>query len=95
MLKFLQKIRFWLLHRLPDCDSATKMMSDRIDNHLPLKQRFQLYVHNLLCGWCRDYLKQIKLLRRAAMQDNEENLFPDASLSDEAKERIKRSLSSQ
>jgi hypothetical protein len=72
------------------------MMSDKIDSHLPIKERFQLYIHNLLCGWCRDYLKQIKLLRTAARkQDQEENLLQDTSLSQEAKERIKRSLSSQ
>jgi hypothetical protein len=72
------------------------MMSDKIDSHLPLKERFQLFIHNILCGWCRDYLKQIKLLRTMAQkQDHEENLLPDTSLSQEAKERIKRSLSSQ
>jgi hypothetical protein len=61
-----------------------------------LKERFQLLLHNHVCDWCKDYLRQIELLHQAAQQtDNQEDLYPKASLSSEAKERIRRSMRSK
>jgi hypothetical protein len=78
---------------LPSCKTATLLQSKALDRKLPLRQRFGLRVHLLLCKWCRRYGKQITFLRKAAQQHSDEMSNPDPQkLSDEARERIKQRL---
>jgi len=48
-------------------------------------------LHLLVCGWCRRYGKQIRFLREAA-HEHEDELPPSVSLSAERRERMKQSL---
>jgi len=77
----------------PSCKEATRLQSKALDRKLPLRQRFGLRVHLLLCKWCRRYGKQITFLRNAAHQHPDEmaDSVPQ-KLSAEARERIKQRL---
>ena len=77
----------------PSCKAATRLQSEALDRRLPLRQRFGLHVHLLLCKWCRRYGKQITFLRNAAHEHPDELADPvPQRLSNEARERIKRRL---
>ena len=99
MLEKLKKqYRWWWLRRLPDCETLTQVMSESMDHPISLKQRIILRIHNHFCYWCKWYYDQIRLLRHAfggSPQEKQEDVFPKEGLSEEAKERIKRSLSSK
>ena len=77
----------------PGCKTATRLQSKALDRKLPLRQRFGLRVHLLLCKWCRRYGKQIAFLRSAAHEHPDEmaDRVPQR-LSGEARERIKHRL---
>ena len=77
----------------PGCKTATRLQSEALDGKLPLRQRFGLRVHLLLCKWCRRYGKQITFLRNAAHGHPDEIAEPvPQKLSGEARERIKQRL---
>ena len=77
----------------PSCKAATRLQSEALDRKLPLRQRFGLRLHLMLCKWCRRYGKQITFLRDAAHEHPDELAEPvPQKLSDEARERIKRRL---
>lgn len=78
------------------CKEATRLVSESFDRTLPLNQRIALRVHLLLCKFCNRYRKHLLLIREAIrrhpdrVESHEEP--PSPSLSPEARERIKRSL---
>jgi len=75
------------------CKAATRLQSEALDRKLPLRQRFGLRVHLMLCKWCRRYGKQITFLREVAHEHPDELAKPvPQKLSNEAKERIKQRL---
>jgi hypothetical protein len=77
----------------PSCKAATRLQSEALDRKLPLRQRFGLRVHLMLCKWCRRYGKQIAFLREAAHEHPDELAEPvPQKLSNEARERIKQRL---
>ena len=77
----------------PNCREATRLQSEALDHPLGLGQRIGLRIHLVLCKWCRRYGKQIGFLRSAAHRHEEhEQCLPPQSLTQEARERIKRRL---
>jgi hypothetical protein len=74
----------------PDCKGAVRLQSDALDRPLPFAQRTGLWLHLLICKWCRRYAHQIKFLRQVA-QRCEGGRVPKI-LPLEARERIKRAL---
>lgn len=80
----------------PNCRRAAHLQSEALDHTLTLRQRVGLKIHLLLCKWCRRYGRQIRFLRKAA-QDHAPELTEASpqQLSTEARERIKRELSSR
>jgi hypothetical protein len=66
-----------------------------MDQRLSLFEKLGLRLHLLLCGWCRRYGTQLKVLRSAAHQcEKHESLGLPQTLSPEARERIKQRLHS-
>ena len=68
-------------------------MSLGMDKELPLMMRIKLRIHYLMCSFCERYMKQLKYIRQVSRE------FPkkigdvsDASLSADAKERMKAAL---
>ncbi len=75
----------------PSCKTAARLQSEALDRKLPLRQRFGLRVHLLLCKWCRRYGKQVAFLRNAAHEHPDEMTGPvPQTLSAEARDRIKQ-----
>ena len=73
------------------------MMSESLERRLTLRERIKVKLHLWICLWCAWYLEHLQLLRktigsRAAQEANlDSSSLP--SLSSEARERIKLSLS--
>ena len=81
---------------LPTCRAAAKAQSAALDRPLPPLSRLGLWLHLLLCRWCRRYGRQIRFLRAAARNHSDE-LAQAASppLSPAARVRIQQRLQSE
>src|SRR5574341_990963 len=82
---------------VPSCDQVTLLVSDSMDEKLPLKSKLGVAIHLLMCKWCRRFKQQLQLIRTLvrntpARTDGIHSHSP-ASLSAAAKERIERALS--
>jgi hypothetical protein len=53
------------------CREATRLSAKAMDRRLTLRERASLCVHGLLCGYCRNYIHQIRLLRKWARRMGE------------------------
>lgn len=42
------------------CKETTALASHRLDEELPLSMRMKMWMHLLICVYCRDYVKQLK-----------------------------------
>jgi hypothetical protein len=77
------------------CREVTQLVSESLDRELPLRQRISTKLHLMMCKLCSRYKKQLAGLREAvrlhAMREEEMDIYP-ASLSSEARERIKQAL---
>jgi hypothetical protein len=77
----------------PNCKQASRLQSEALDHKLSLIQRVGLRIHLLLCKWCRRYGGQLRFLRKAAHDHQDELIKPaDQNLSASARERIKQRL---
>ena len=43
------------------CKDIAKQASDYVDGHMTLRQRLAFAWHLLLCGQCREFLRQLRL----------------------------------
>jgi len=93
MQKIIASLKAAVCAFLPSCREASRMQSEVLDTKLCASKRIGLSLHLLVCKWCRRYGKQIRFLKCAA-HEHEENLSESVPqrLSSEAKERIKRRL---
>ena len=102
-LQILQKVKqeavFWLARRLPTCQELAPWMSQALERELTLRERVILRLHFLYCVWCLRYQRQLFLIRdyarRRSAADAAGSPDPAASLSPEARERLKRALNRQ
>jgi hypothetical protein len=79
---------------LPTCRQVSRLQSGVLDQPFSLPKRFGLRLHLLVCKWCRRYGKQIRFLRLAVQEHADEvNEAAPRTLSPEARERLKRTLS--
>lgn len=78
------------------CEEAAWLVSESLDRKLPLWQRFQLRFHNFLCKNCATYRRQVRELdqvtRECLKRLEDDGPLPAATLSAEARERIKKAL---
>ena len=89
-------LRYLLLRRLPTCRQTVYVASQSLERPLSLGERLKLKVHLWVCIWCVRYLEQLQLMRdtlRARGSKLSDDEASDASLSAEARERMKRALS--
>jgi hypothetical protein len=49
-----------------NCREASRAQSDALEAPLPPAKRVGLWIHLLLCKWCRRYGRQLRLLHCAA-----------------------------
>jgi hypothetical protein len=78
------------------CKDVTRLLSESMDHSLPLGKRVGVRLHLFVCKFCSRYERQLLLIRETirrlvAMEDMPGEL-PGETLSEEAKERIRKSL---
>ena len=94
--KLKHAVRYWLLRTLPTCQQTVETISQSMERRLTLGERFKLRVHFWICVWCQWYVEHLQLIRdtsRAA--DKAPDVVTSATLSNEARERIRRRLTNQ
>jgi hypothetical protein len=95
-MNFRGKIKSGFAKLSPNCHEASRAQSEALDHPLPSSQRIGLWLHLLICKWCRRYGQQIRFLRNAALEHHDE--LTDAApqkLPADARERIRRRLKSE
>src|ERR671928_2042625 len=89
-------LRFFLLRRLPTCKQMVALMSESMERRLTWRERVVLRVHLWVCAWCAWYLEHLHLmrdsLRQRAGEAADDESTSSASLSTEARERMKFAL---
>lgn len=93
--KLKHRVRYWLLRTLPPCQQTVEKLSQSMEHPLSLQDRFQVKLHLWICAWCQWYLEHLQLIRSTARAKSVEALDTGVTLSDEARERIRRNLTSQ
>jgi hypothetical protein len=95
--KLKHTVRFWLLRNLPPCQQTVETLSQSMERPLTFSERIKTKLHLWICVWCQWYLENLLLIRDASRAQAEKapELMTDATLSTEAKERIRRRLTNQ
>jgi hypothetical protein len=87
------KLREIMAALTPNCRDAARVQSDQLEGPLPVARRVGLFLHLLICKWCRRYGRQIRFLRKASHECPEKLSEADSrTLSNSARERIKSRL---
>lgn len=80
------------------CKDVTRLISESMDRSLPLGKRVGVRLHLLICKFCARYERQLLLIRdtvrRFVATEETAGGTLGEPLSEEAKERIRRSLRS-
>jgi len=77
----------------PKCRELVRILSQSMDEPLPLIMRIKKRLHFLICCWCQRYEEQLRYMRCAAREfPKHADEASDAPFSAEARERIKRRL---
>ena len=77
----------------PKCREMVRILSQSMDEPLPLMMRIKKRLHFLICCWCQRYEQQLIYMRQTVHQCPEQaGEASDAELSSTARERIKRKL---
>ena len=80
------------------CKDATRIISQSMDTSVPLVRRIRLRLHLRICEWCERYRRQLLLIRNTLRRLDAAGERPEGpageGLSQDARERIKKSLRS-
>jgi hypothetical protein len=95
--KLKHTVRFWLLRTLPTCQQTVETMSQSMERQLTVRERAKLKVHFWICVWCQWYMEHLHVIRAASRAQAAEASEPmtSATLSNEARERIRQRLTNQ
>jgi hypothetical protein len=78
------------------CKDVTQLISESMDTSLPIGKRIGMRLHLLMCRFCSRYERQLLLIRETVRHivatEEEPGEPPGEILSEEAKERIRKSL---
>jgi len=77
-----------------NCKEVSRRVSESMDRKLPLYQRMLIRMHLLMCKYCARFRRQVVMLRKLCRSHrlNENFSDPNASLSPDARERIRQAL---
>jgi hypothetical protein len=78
------------------CKNVTQLLSESMDTSLPIGKRIGVRIHLLMCKFCARYERQLLLIRETlrllVATEEKPGEPPGETLSEEAKERIRKSL---
>jgi predicted anti-sigma-YlaC factor YlaD len=97
MAKIKARLKQWLGRKTEDCKSVSPLFSYRLDRELSFIEKIRVRLHLFTCGACLNYVSNLKFMTEVfhKQEDNFEKEKIHASLSPEAKERIKQKLKTQ
>lgn len=83
---------------MPNCKEVTRLVSESMEHKLPFRKRVFLWMHLSMCKLCGGFGKELQMIQDATRR-HAENIEKDAtpgdsSLSNEARERLRRALES-
>jgi hypothetical protein len=95
--KLKHTVRYWLLRNLPPCQQTVETISQSMERRLSLTETIKLKLHLWICVWCQWYMEHLLLIRDAsrARAAKAPDAMTNATLSNEARERIRRRLTNQ
>src|SRR3954454_20380424 len=95
-LKF-TKFNNWVWRNFPACKEVVKLVTASMDEGLTFREWLVMKVHLYSCDSCVNFLKQIKFIRTTLRHSQEalEHENADIRLSDEARARLKQTISSE
>ncbi len=67
-------------------------MSDSFERKLSLRERISMRMHMLVCGACRNYLSNLKVMREIFEEPLLSTSHGDERLKDESRSRIAKNL---
>ena len=80
---------------MPSCKEVSRLVSESMETKLPLRKQIGLWMHLSMCRLCKGFARQLRVIQAAAKQHGEsedDTSLADATLSDGARERIRRSM---
>lgn len=84
--------RLWDLQGLT-CREATRLAASAIDRQLTLRERMKLSMHGLLCSYCRNYMRQLRFVRKWVRRMSGPDASPSSTeLPTDSASRIKKTL---
>ena len=93
--KLKRTVRLKILKSLPACRDVVPLMSESLDRPLSWWESINVRLHLRVCSWCARYLAQIQMLSDFLGLGSEEREVSSETLSPEARERIRRSLTNK
>jgi hypothetical protein len=83
-----------MTHWMFCCKDVSQKVSQSLDATLPFHHRMAIRFHLMMCRYCSRVRRQLILLRKMSrhMDDDPSATSTSATLSDEAKDRIKKKL---
>ena len=95
--KLKHSVRYWLLRTLPTCQQAVQTISQSMERPLSFRERINLKLHLWICAWCQWYMEQLHVIRETARAKADEppEFISSATLTSEARERIRRRITNQ
>jgi hypothetical protein len=95
--KLKHTVRYFLLRNLPACQQSVETISQSMERPLTFSESFKLKLHLWICVWCQWYMEHLQLIRDASRTKAEDapKLMTGATLSNDARERIRRRLTNQ
>jgi len=90
---FQTKLVIFIGKHTPKCREMVRILSQSMDEPMPLMMRIKKRIHFLICCWCQHYEEQLRYIRDIAQQfPQHADEVPGPPLSEEAKERMKQKL---
>ena len=83
---------------MPNCKEVTRLVSESMEHTLPFRKRVSLWMHLSMCKLCGGFKKELQMIqdavRRHAKSIEQDAAPGESSLSNGARERIRRALDS-
>ena len=95
--KLKHAVRYWFLRTLPACQQTVQTISQSMERKLSLSERIKVKLHLWICVWCQWYLEHLHIIRDAsrAQAAKAPEVMSSATLSNDARERMRRRLTNQ
>jgi len=79
----------WVWNHTPNCAEMSRLTSRAFEHPPSLRLRFRMWLHHLICVWCKRYTRHLKFLHRTAPEWREEaERTSPHKLSNDAKQRM-------